>query len=124
MRNSRKGGFTLIELLVVIAIIGILMALVFPALARAKSKTLQVTCFSNLRQIGIAFEMLLGEEERFPDRRDLKTTLGYQPWGGWPPSDPRAGWAATVLGKYTPSQRLSAGPALESSTLAEVPPVH
>jgi prepilin-type N-terminal cleavage/methylation domain-containing protein len=120
MRDGHKGGFTLIELLVVVAIIGILMALIFPALARAKSKTRQVTCFSNLRQVGIAFEMLLGDEERFPDRRDLKTALGYQPWTSWPPSDPRGGWAAIVLEKYMPGHRVWSCPALESSTLGEV----
>jgi prepilin-type N-terminal cleavage/methylation domain-containing protein/prepilin-type processing-associated H-X9-DG protein len=50
----RKTGFTLIELLVVIAIIAILAAIIFPIFAQARAKARQITCTSNLRQIGMA----------------------------------------------------------------------
>jgi len=91
-------AFSLIELLVVIAIIAILASLLLPALARAKERTRQVACLSNLRQLDLGFRMYLSEHhDRFPDRRDLKAALDYRPWTSWPPSDPRGGWAAIVL---------------------------
>ena len=101
-----RSAFTLIELLVVIAIIAVLAALLFPVFAQAKAKAKQAGCFSNLRQIGVAFELYMADhDDRLPDRRDLKGSLpgGYRPWTSWPASDPRSGWAAVALEPYTKS---------------------
>jgi len=64
---SGKRAFTLIELLVVIAIIALLLAILMPALQRVKKQANGVACRSNLKQIGVAFNMYTEDNERkFP----------------------------------------------------------
>lgn len=126
-RNPSPSAFTLIELLVVVAIIALLASLLLPALARAQGSARRSACVSNERQLGLAWMMYLADHaDRFPDRRDLKQSLpgGYMPWTTWPKSDPRAGWAAVVLGNGVPEGRVWDCPAMASGPLATATQAH
>ena len=100
--RMRSKGFTLIELLVVMAIISILSAILLPALVRARIAARSAACKSNLRQVGLAVQMFMGEhKEYYPpvcDNSFLKfwwgKRLGY---GKTAPIDRKKGYLAAYL---------------------------
>jgi prepilin-type N-terminal cleavage/methylation domain-containing protein len=111
-----SNGFTLIELLVVIAIIAILAAMLLPALTAAKERSRMARCLSNLRQIGIAFQIYRDENQsRFPST-DFNGWPEFEVGGGnpdWTYAGAAGLWAATnrPLWPYTKSREIFRCPA-------------
>ena len=79
---NQRRAFTLIELLVGIAIISILAAILFPVFAKAREKARQISCASNLRQLGLAFYQYTEDYDEL-EPGDADGSSGANVTGGW-----------------------------------------
>ena len=80
-----RQAFTLIELLTVIGIIAVLAALLFPVFATARGKAREITCVSNLRQIGMAIKMYTQDhDELYPWAVDPTDKYTPEIWSQFP----------------------------------------
>ncbi len=90
--GNRRSGFTLIELLVVVAIIGLLVAILLPALAKARTVARLVASKSNCRQIAIG-QFTYGSD--FKERYPIRSSPGREANG---PAPTQAGWCSWMFG--------------------------
>jgi prepilin-type N-terminal cleavage/methylation domain-containing protein/prepilin-type processing-associated H-X9-DG protein len=107
VKKKKERAFTLIELLVVIAIIAVLMAILFPALNRAREQGRRAVCLSNLKQLALAWNM-------YADENDDKIVNGEAAGGGnglasTPSSGAHKGekwWVGGDCGNYNAGEHL------------------
>ncbi len=128
--NSRRSGFTLVELLVVIAIIGILVALLLPAIQAARESARRLQCQNNLKQIGIAILNFHDAKKAYPTAGTNSDDFYTDPKIGATAGFERFGWGYQILPYLEEATLYDAGknnsaivdlPQLTNRALCEVP---
>ncbi len=99
-KAQSRAGFTLIEILVVLAIIGILAAILFPVFGRAREAAKRTSCASNLKQLGVAFQLYTKDyNDRYPFPGNFQ---GWKaPTASWVTSTANTGVAGITLDPAT-----------------------
>jgi prepilin-type N-terminal cleavage/methylation domain-containing protein/prepilin-type processing-associated H-X9-DG protein len=97
--NSLAKAFTLVELLVVIAIIGVLVALLLPAVQAARESSRRVSCQNHLHQVGLAIQNYLARHNQFPAGKKYSGPRHL-------PTSKSMGWSAFLLSDLEQGQAL------------------
>jgi len=108
LAKKQVRGFTLVELIVVIAIIAILATLLLPALSRAKASTRSAACKSNLKQIGLALNLYVDDDQAYPLFDPYSSTVNAY-----------LGWKEVLLPYCSGNSKLFQCPSADGSELLQ-----
>jgi prepilin-type processing-associated H-X9-DG protein/prepilin-type N-terminal cleavage/methylation domain-containing protein len=111
--KKRTEAFTLVELLVVISIIALLMAIIIPAMRKARETAKETICRSNLRGVGLAVLMYLSDnDQKMANSRNANGFLWYDAQGRFRKTSDSSAYWGVVYANYVKDTKLFGCPSL------------